>query len=98
MDVVLLQVFYLLDFCMRQDYLTWDEYFMSLAFLSAMRSKDPSTQVGSCLVDGNNRIVGIGYNGMPRGCRDADLPWTKNPNNELENKNLYVCHAEVFFF
>ena len=53
----------------RSDVIEWDEYFMSVAYLSAMRSKDPSTQVGACIVNEDNRIVGIGYNGFPRGCR-----------------------------
>ena len=83
----------------RQDYLEWDDYFMSVAFLSAQRSKDPRTQVGACIVDQDNRIVGIGYNGMPRGCSDDEYPWTSltqtNDCDELNDKNLYVCHAEL---
>lgn len=72
----------------RQDYITWDEYFMGLALLSARRSKDPNTQVGACIVNQNNRIMSIGYNGLPAGCSDDDFPW----NNE---KYPYVCHAEL---
>ena len=55
--------------------LSWDEYFMALAHLSAVRSKDPSTQVGAVIVDSNNRVVGLGYNGFPRGCDDRKFPW-----------------------
>merc|ERR1711879_925689 len=60
-----------------------------------MRSKDPATQVGACIVNPEKRIVGIGYNGMPRGCSDDLLPWGKNSRQELENKYMYVCHAEM---
>jgi len=79
----------------RQDYIDWNEYFMAVCFLSAQRSKDPATQVGACIVNNDNRIVGIGYNGMPRGCNDNKVPWGKNNDNELENKYMYVCHAEM---
>lgn len=81
----------------RQDALSWDDYFMSVAFLSSMRSKDPNTQVGACIVNGEKRIVGIGYNGFPRGCADDALPWARHSEsgNELETKYPYVCHAEV---
>ena len=75
--------------------LSWDDYFMSIAFLSAMRSKDPSTQVGACIVDAQKRVVSIGYNGFPRGCPDDALPWGKEAENELDRKYLYVCHAEA---
>ncbi len=76
----------------RKDYITWDEYFMGIAIYSSMRSKDPSTQVGACIVDGENKVVSIGYNGMPIGCDDDCLPWGKGDG--LDNKYLYVCHAE----
>ena len=66
-----------------------------MAFLSAQRSKDPNTQVGACIVDADKRIVGLGYNGFPRGCSDNDLPWAKVNDNPLYNKYVYVCHAEV---
>ncbi|CAH8493623.1 unnamed protein product [Heterobilharzia americana] len=79
----------------RTNYLSWDEYFMSIALLSAMRSKDPSTQVGACIVNKENKIVGIGYNGMPNGVSDDEVPWGKESMNELENKYFYVCHAEL---
>jgi len=76
----------------RTDNLTWDEYFMGIASLSAMRSKDPSTQVGACIVDPNNKVVSIGYNGMPRGVNDDEIPWGHGEG--LDSKYLYVCHAE----
>ena len=100
----------------REDYLTWDEYFMSSAFLSAMRSKDPHTQVGAVIVNTQvstgfaqetvvrqrpqsfslqNRIVGVGYNGMPTGCSDDTLPWGKTSSDRLQTKYMYVCHAEM---
>ncbi|XP_071517791.1 uncharacterized protein [Panulirus ornatus] len=79
----------------REDYLSWGEYFMAMAALSALRSKDPVTQVGACIVNDENKIVGIGYNGMPRGCSDDKLPWGKCSSNALETKYMYVCHAEV---
>jgi len=78
----------------RSDYLSWDEYFMGIAILSAQRSKDPSTQVGACIVDLNNKIVGIGYNGFPTGCADDDLPWGKE-GDFASTKYAYVCHAEL---
>ncbi|KAL2720444.1 deoxycytidylate deaminase [Vespula squamosa] len=76
-------------------YMDWDEYFMAVAFLVAKRSKDPVTRVGACIVDNENRIVGVGYNGMPRGCSDDIFPWKKKSANKLDEKKLYVCHAEV---
>jgi len=79
----------------REDYLHWDDYFMGIALLSAQRSKDPSTQVGACIVDENNKIVGIGYNGFPIGCSDKDLPWAKKAPKMLDTKYPYVVHAEV---
>ncbi|XP_052078733.1 deoxycytidylate deaminase-like [Mytilus californianus] len=78
----------------REWNLEWDEYFMALAFLSAQRSKDPKTQVGACIVNNDNRIVGMGYNGMPNYCKDEDFPWGKGQTAE-DNKHLYVCHAEL---
>jgi dCMP deaminase len=79
----------------RSDYLSWDDYFMAVAHLSAMRSKDPSTQVGACIVNPQNRIVGIGYNGFPAGCSDDDLPWARQAADPLDTKYMYVCHAEM---
>ena len=72
----------------RDDYLVWEDYFMSVALLSAKRSKDPSTQVGACIVNNDNKIVSIGYNGMPVNCNDDLLPWGKSSENELDNKYL----------
>ncbi|XP_014475268.1 PREDICTED: deoxycytidylate deaminase [Dinoponera quadriceps] len=79
----------------RTSYLDWDEYFMAVAFLSAQRSKDPHTQVGACIVNEDKKIIGIGYNGMPRGCHDDVFPWKKGSHTSLDAKYLYVCHAEV---
>ncbi|XP_077426064.1 deoxycytidylate deaminase isoform X2 [Vanacampus margaritifer] len=79
----------------REDYLEWPDYFMAVAFLSAQRSKDPSSQVGACLVNGENKIVGIGYNGMPNGCHDDQLPWARSADDRLDTKYPYVCHAEL---
>ena len=78
---------------MRKDYISWDEYFMSIAMLSCMRSKDPSTQVGACIVNELNHIVGVGYNGFPKGCDDTDFPWGRD-GEFLETKYPYVVHAE----
>ena len=78
----------------RQDYLSCDEYFMGVAMLAAMRSKDPGTQVGACIVDANNKILSIGYNGMPTGCSDDCMPWERE-GEPLHTKYLYVCHAEL---
>lgn len=78
----------------RKDYLSWDEYFMGIALLSSMRSKDPSTQVGSCIVNSENRILSVGYNGMPSCCSDDTFPWERDGDG-LNSKYLYVCHAEL---
>jgi dCMP deaminase len=78
----------------RQQYISWDEYFMGVALLSAQRSKDPGTQVGACIVNAQNKIVGAGYNGMPMGCHDDDFPWDKQ-GDFLATKYPYVCHAEL---
>lgn len=78
----------------RVDVLSWDEYFMGLAHLSAFRSKDPSTQVGAVIVDTDNRVVSIGYNGLPRGCSDDDYPWERE-GEILETKYPFVVHAEL---
>lgn len=72
--------------------INWDEYFMGIAMLSAMRSKDPNTKVGACIVDDNHKVVSIGYNGMPTGCDETKLSWNKGEG--LDSKYLYVCHAE----
>ena len=78
----------------RQDYINWDEYFMGVAVLAAQRSKDPSTQVGACIVDENNRILSTGYNGFPRGCSDDEFPWNRNADLG-ETKYPFVVHAEL---
>lgn len=77
----------------RLDYLDWDTYFMAVAKLSAKRSKDPSTQVGACIVSDDNRILSIGYNGTPNGFNDDIFPWDRE-GHPLETKYLYVVHAE----
>jgi dCMP deaminase len=78
----------------RTDYISWDEYFMGVALLSARRSKDPSTQVGACIVNEKNKIVGAGYNGLPAGCDDDEFPWDKT-GDFLQTKYPYICHAEL---
>lgn len=78
----------------RQDYITWDEYFMGVAFLSGMRSKDPNTQVGACIVSQDNKILSMGYNGFPRGCSDDVFPWDRE-GDPLENKYFYSTHSEL---
>ncbi len=78
----------------RDGYLSWDEYFMGVAMLSAGRSKDPGTQVGACIVNEENRIMSVGYNGMPYGCSDDSFPWERT-GDVLNTKYPYVCHAEL---
>lgn len=78
----------------REDYLSWDEYFMGIALLSAQRSKDPGTQVGACIVGQDNKILSMGYNGMPIGCSDDCMPWDRD-GDPLNTKYLFVCHAEL---
>ncbi len=78
----------------RTDYISWDEYFMGVALLSGRRSKDPNTQVGACIVNSQNKIVGAGYNGLPIGCDDENFPWDKQ-GEFLQTKYPYVCHAEL---
>ena len=78
----------------RQDYITWDEYFMGVAKLSGMRSKDPNTQVGACIVSGDNKILSMGYNGFPIGCSDDEFPWDKYGEEE-DTKYPYVTHSEL---
>ena len=76
----------------RTDYISWDEYFMGIAMLAAKRSKDPSTQVGACIVSPDNIIISTGYNGMPKGCSDDEFPWDREGD---ETKYPYVVHAEL---
>ena len=78
----------------RKDYISWDQYFMGIAILTAMRSKDENSQVGACIVSPENKILSLGYNGMPIGCSDDDMPWERE-GDELETKYMYVCHAEL---
>lgn len=85
----------MLGLAKREDYISWDEYFMGVALLSAMRSKDPNTQVGACIVNDDNRIVSVGYNGFPRGCSDEDFPWERKADNQNDTKYPFVCHAEL---
>ena len=79
---------------MRKDYIKWDEYFMGLAKLSAERSKDPNTQVGACIANEAHKVVALGYNGMPRGVKDSDMPWERE-GDFLDTKYAYVCHSEL---
>ncbi|MGL4949948.1 MAG: deoxycytidylate deaminase [Anaeroplasmataceae bacterium] len=80
---------------MDKDYISWDEYFMGIAVLSSKRSKDPNTKVGACIVNKNNRIIGIGYNGLPTGCSDEEFPWDNSKEKDvLDTKYPYVVHAE----
>lgn len=76
----------------RKDYISWDEYFMSVALLASMRSKDPNTQVGACIVGDDKRIISTGYNGFPRGCSDDEFPWNREGE---DTKYPYVVHAEL---
>ena len=78
----------------REGYLSWDDYFMSVALLSGKRSKDPNTQVGACIVNKNNVIESIGYNGLPKGCSDDEFPWEKE-GEMLNTKYPFVVHAEL---
>ena len=78
----------------REDYISWDEYFMGVAQLSGMRSKDPSTQVGACIVSNDNKILSMGYNGFPSGCSDDEFPWGKE-GDELDTKYPFVTHSEL---
>ena len=74
--------------------ISWDEYFMGISHLSALRSKDPNTQVGACIVDTDHKVVSIGYNGMPRGCADEQFPWERE-GGFLDTKYAFVVHAEL---
>ena len=79
----------------RKDYLSWDEFFIGVAKLSGARSKDPNTQVGACIVNENNRILSIGYNGAPNNFPDEVFPWNREGKSKNETKYPYVCHAEL---
>lgn len=78
----------------REDYISWDEYFMGVAKLSGMRSKDPNTQVGACIVSQDNKILSMGYNGFPKGCSDDEFPWSRE-GDALNHKYLYSTHSEL---
>ena len=78
----------------KYDNISWDEYFMGMAVLSSLRSKDPSTKVGAVIVSEDNKVVSIGYNGMPANLDETQLYWDKRGGEGLESKYLYVCHAE----
>lgn len=78
----------------RNDYIGWDDYFMGVSLLAADRSKDPSTQVGACIVSDDNRILSTGYNGFPQGCSDDDFPWNRD-ESKGETKYNFVVHAEL---
>lgn len=77
----------------REDYISWDEYFMGVASLAAKRSKDPNTQVGACIVSNDNKILSIGYNGMPLGCNDDKFSWDRDVT--ADNKYFYIVHSEL---
>lgn len=79
----------------REDYINWDEYFMGVAHLSGMRSKDPNTQVGCCIISDDNKILSMGYNGFPRGCSDEEFPWEREGDQLDKTKYAYVTHAEL---
>ncbi|MCI5613522.1 MAG: dCMP deaminase family protein [Agathobacter sp.] len=76
----------------REDYISWDEYFMGVAALSAMRSKDPNTQVGACIVSPEHKILSMGYNGFPLGCSDDEFTWEREGE---DNKYFYSTHSEL---
>lgn len=78
----------------RLDYISWDEYFMGVAILSGMRSKDPGTQVGACIVSSDNKILSMGYNGFPTGCSDDEFPWERE-GEPLESKYYFAAHSEL---
>ena len=79
----------------REGYISWDEYFMGVAKLAGMRSKDPNTQVGACIVSDDNKILSIGYNGLPRSCSDDEFPWNRDNEDPYQNKYFYTTHSEL---
>lgn len=78
----------------RTDYISWDEYFMGVAHLAALRSKDPNTQVGCCIISDDHKILSMGYNGLPKGCDDDAFPWERE-GETLETKYPFVVHSEL---
>ena len=81
----------------REDYISWDEYFMGVAYLSSMRSKDPNTQVGACIVSPKNKILSMGYNGLPIGCSDDEFPWNRVEKDPVLNKYFYIFQRLYFY-
>ena len=79
----------------RIDYISWDEYFMGVAKLSGLRSKDPNTQVGCCIVSEDNKILSMGYNGFPKGCSDDEFPWVREGEDPYNTKYFYTTHSEL---
>ena len=79
----------------RKDYISWDEYFMAVARLAGLRSKDPNSQVGSCIVSTDNKILSMGYNGFPKGCSDDEFPWSRDDGDPYNEKYFYVTHSEL---
>ena len=81
----------------RKDYISWDEYFMGVAYLASERSKDPNSQVGCCIVSQDNKILSMGYNGFPMGCSDDEFPWDRENAAEdpYNAKYMYVTHSEM---
>ena len=79
----------------RKDYISWNEYFMGVASLAALRSKDPNTQVGACIVSEDNKILSMGYNGLPIGCSDDEFPWNRESDDPYDNKYFYTTHSEL---
>ncbi len=82
----------------REGYISWDEYFMGVAILASQRSKDPSTQVGACIVNDDNKIMSVGYNGLPRGCSDDEFPWDRKADKNSNTKYPYVCTQSLMLF
>lgn len=78
----------------RDDYISWDEYFMGISHLASLRSKDPNTQVGACIVSEDNKILSMGYNGFPKGCSDDEFPWERE-GDVLDTKYAFVTHSEL---
>lgn len=81
----------------RKDYISWDEYFMGVALLASQRSKDPSTQVGACIVNDDNRIMSVGYNGFPRGCSDDEFPWSARAKPRIQNIRMFATQNSTRF-
>lgn len=79
----------------KTNHINWDEYFMSIAILSSLRSKDTSTKVGAAIVSDEHKVLSLGYNGMPIGIDDSKIPWAREGASELDTKYPYVCHAEL---